>query len=55
MINIVFLSTAHIHTKGFMEAIAKRTDCRVPGIWDEVADRGKRYAQQFGGEFIADL
>ncbi|HYE06351.1 MAG TPA: Gfo/Idh/MocA family oxidoreductase [Planctomycetota bacterium] len=55
-INIAVLSTAHIHTKGFLEAIKNGTDGRVAyAIWDDVPDRGQRYAKDFGSTFVPDL
>jgi len=54
--NIAFISTAHIHTKGFVENILKAKDGRkVAAVWDDVADRGERYAEMAGAPFIADL
>jgi predicted dehydrogenase len=54
--NIAFVSTAHIHTKGFVEKILKATDGRkVGGVWDDVADRGRHYAGMAGAPFVADL
>jgi predicted dehydrogenase len=53
---IAFVSTAHIHTKGFIENILKAKDGRkVGGVWDDVADRGRRYAERAGAPFVADL
>lgn len=55
-LNIAFLSTAHIHTKGFVENILKATDGRrVVGIWDDMADRGRRYAEMAAAPFVPDL
>jgi len=54
--NIAFISTAHIHTKGFIENILKAKDGRkVAAIWDDVADRGQRYAEMAQATFVADL
>jgi predicted dehydrogenase len=55
MINLVMLSPAHVHSKGCIESIAKRTDCKLVAIWDDVADRGQRYAESCGAKFVADL
>jgi len=56
MVNIAFLSTAHIHTKSFIKDISGGTDGRrVYAIWDDVADRGQRYAEQCGAKFVADI
>jgi predicted dehydrogenase len=54
--NIAILSTAHIHTKGFLENLTKTTDGRrACTIWDDVADRGQRYATQFNTRFEPKL
>jgi predicted dehydrogenase len=56
MTRIAFLSTAHIHTKGFLDNLKKAGDgrrCTV--IWDDVADRGRRYAEANGARCEADL
>ena len=53
---IGFVSTAHIHTKSFIEKILAATDGRkVGGVWDNVAGRGQRYAEMAGAPFVADL
>jgi predicted dehydrogenase len=53
---IGFVSTAHIHTKGFFENILKATDGRtVGGVWDDVAERGKKYAGMAGAPFVPEL
>jgi predicted dehydrogenase len=54
--NIAFISTAHIHTKSFIEDVLKATDGRkVAAVWDDVADRGARYAKMAGAPFEPDL
>jgi predicted dehydrogenase len=53
--NIALLSAAHIHTRGFLQEISERDDCSLVALWDDVADRGKRYAEEYGAEFNNDL
>ena len=54
--NIAILSTAHIHTKSFLDNLAKAADGRrAYAIWDDVADRGQRYATQYGAPFQPSL
>jgi len=54
--NIAFVSTAHIHTRDFIGHILKLTDGpKVCGVWDDVAERGQRYAEVAGAPFVADL
>lgn len=55
MINLALLSAAHIHTKGYLKDAAGRDDCKVVAIWDDVPDRGRRYAAEFGAEYTDDL
>ena len=54
--NIAILSTAHIHTRSFLENIRDAQDDRAaPVIWDDVVDRGQRYATEFGSRFEPNL
>jgi predicted dehydrogenase len=56
MPRLAFVSTAHIHTRSFVESILKSTDGRaVAAIWDDVADRGRRYAGMAQAPFVPDL
>lgn len=56
MARIAFLSTAHIHTKGFIENILASGDGRkVAAVWDDIPDRGRRYAAMAGAPFESDL
>lgn len=53
---IAVLSTAHIHTRGFLDRITKSTDGRqVYAIWDDVPERGRRYAADFKAKFVSSL
>jgi predicted dehydrogenase len=54
--NLAFVSTAHIHTKGFIENVLKAEDGRrVAVVWDDVPERGRRYAEMAGAPFEASL
>lgn len=54
--NIAFVSTAHIHTRSFIENILKSSDGRkVYGVWDDVEERGRRYAESADASFVRDL
>ncbi len=55
MTNIAMLSCGHVHTKGYCEAIAKRDDCRLAAVWDDMAERGRKFAADHGAEFNDDL
>lgn len=53
---IAFLSTAHIHTKNFISNFLEAGDGRRIGlIWDDVPERGQRYAEMAGAPFEPDL
>lgn len=55
-INIAIVSTAHIHTRSFIDNILQASDGRrVYRVWDNVADRGRRYAGLAKSSFAADL
>ncbi len=52
MTGIAILSTAHIHTQSFIDAITKAEDGRkIIGIWDDDSARGRRYADGAGAPF----
>ncbi|HSI82904.1 MAG TPA: Gfo/Idh/MocA family oxidoreductase [Candidatus Methylacidiphilales bacterium] len=54
--NIAFISTAHIHTRDFIKNITEATDGRkVAAVWDDVKDRGERYAAAAGAPYVASL
>jgi len=56
MPNLAFLSTAHIHTKSFIENVLSAADGRrIVAVWDDQATRGRHYAQMAGAPFVADL
>ncbi|MEM7806741.1 MAG: Gfo/Idh/MocA family oxidoreductase [Planctomycetota bacterium] len=56
MTRIAFVSTAHIHTKGFIDAFTSGdADGTVHVVWDDVPDRGRRYAEQAGCDFVGEL
>jgi predicted dehydrogenase len=54
--NIGFVSTAHIHSKGFIETIRAGTDGRrVAFVWDDNPDRGRRHAALAQAPFFERL
>ncbi len=55
-INLALISTAHIHTREFISNITAGTDGRrVHVIWDDLSERGQRYADDCGARFVPDL
>lgn len=55
MPNIALLSAAHTHTRGFLKAIAEKDNTTLVALWDDVEDRGRRFAAESGAEYSADL
>ena len=55
MSNIALLSAAHIHTRGFLEEVSRRDDCRLVALWDDMPDRGRRHADEHSGIFCDEL
>ena len=55
MVRLGLLCAAHVHTKGFLKNIADNDDRNVTVIYDDVADRGQRYAADAGAEYSGDL
>ncbi|MCL2509091.1 MAG: Gfo/Idh/MocA family oxidoreductase [Oscillospiraceae bacterium] len=54
MIKIAMISAWHVHAKGYARDLSQIPDCKITCVWDEVPDRGKQWAQEFGCAFIAD-
>lgn len=55
MTSLALLSAAHVHTKGFLKNIADNDDRDVVVIYDDVADRGQRFAAENDADYSGDL
>lgn len=55
MLNVAILSFWHVHAKGYTNEIKSRNDCKVVAIWDELEERGQRYADEYQVPFYASL
>ncbi|MBP1753983.1 MAG: hypothetical protein H6Q59_381 [Firmicutes bacterium] len=49
--NIAIISYWHVHAEGYTKEILEKTNSKVTAIWDENAERGRKYATQFGATF----
>lgn len=49
--NIAIISYWHVHAEGYTKEILEKTDSKIVAIWDEDAERGQKYATQFGAVF----
>jgi len=52
--NIAVISYWHVHAEGYTREIIEKTDSKVTAIWDEDAERGKKYAEKFQAKFYLD-
>ncbi len=52
--NIAVISYWHVHAEGYTKEILEKTDSKITAIWDENAERGQKYAEQFGATFYGD-
>ena len=50
MKKFALLGVSHIHTPGFCEGIAARSDVEVVAIWDPDPAIAQKYAHQFNCE-----
>jgi predicted dehydrogenase len=55
LVNLALLSAAHVHTKGFLQNVADHNDRNLVVIYDDVADRGQRFATESGAQYCGDL
>ena len=55
MINLGFISTAHVHFKNFSNQIAGMDGVQISHVWDDDAARGATNAAAVGARFVDDL
>ena len=48
MLRVAMLSGWHVHAKGYANKIRAFEDAEVAAVWDEVAERGKAWAEELG-------
>ena len=53
--NLALLSAAHVHTKGFLQNLADHDDRNLVVIYDDVVDRGQRFAEENDADYCDDL
>jgi len=49
------VSTAHIHSHGFLKQLARDESAAIAGIWDDQTERGQTFASEFEAPFEAGL
>ena len=55
MPNFALISTAHSHTPAYVDTIRNRDGCDLVAIWDDIEDRGRRFANRAECEFFSHL
>jgi predicted dehydrogenase len=55
MIRLALVGAAHIHTPGIVKQVAEREDFEFAQVWDNDAERAKKWANETGGKAITDL
>jgi len=53
-LRIAVLSRWHVHADEYAKAVNDHPDAKVAAVWDENADRGRKWAGQLGVDFIDD-
>jgi predicted dehydrogenase len=49
------LSGWHVHARDYAKQISQAGDTRITAIWDELPERGKKWAEELGAAFEEDL
>lgn len=54
MLKIGLAGSWHVHFEGYANDAAKREDCEIIAFWDPDAEKGKKYAEKYSCEYVAD-
>jgi predicted dehydrogenase len=49
------LSKWHVHAEGYAKFVSAQPDAKITCVWDDDAERGKKWAGDLGGPFEPDL
>ena len=55
MVNVLMLSKWHVHAEGYAKTVMAQPDAKITCVWDDDADRGKKWAESLKVPFEADL
>lgn len=55
MITVAMLSRWHVHANDYARQATNNPDIRIAGVWDEVAERGIKWAEELGVPFYEQL
>lgn len=54
MLKVGFISSWHVHTADYARELRESNKGSIVAMWDEDAERGKAWAEEYGCEFVAD-
>lgn len=54
MVRVALASFAHVHARGYAGQVNENPDAEIVCVWDDMPDRGKPPAEQFGVPFVAE-
>jgi 1,5-anhydro-D-fructose reductase (1,5-anhydro-D-mannitol-forming) len=55
MIRVAVLSHWHVHAKDYSKQAVEHPDTEIVAVWDDLPERGRAAAQQWGGQFEESL
>lgn len=55
MIRLAVLSYWHVHAKDYSKQAVEHPDTEIVAVWDDLPERGRAAAQQWGGQFEESL
>ncbi|MDX9976224.1 MAG: Gfo/Idh/MocA family oxidoreductase [FCB group bacterium] len=55
MLRVAMLSGWHPHARGYAKSFADTPGVKLTAVWDEVPERGQKWAQELEVPFVADL
>jgi predicted dehydrogenase len=55
MLKVAMLSGWHPHARGYAKALSDMPETKITAVWDEVPERGEKWAQELEAPFVPDL
>lgn len=55
MLRVAMLSQWHVHARDYANQIRAIDNTKITAVWDEIQERGEKWAAELGAEFEADL
>lgn len=55
MLRVAMLSKWHVHAGGYADILKSLDNVKITAVWDEIPERGRKWASELGVDFEADL